>query len=274
MAKRRIQLKTSRAGMKLAAFRQAIADETAKVLMGPAQQIAVAVSQKFAPQPTEEQQILVQGTIIQPWSRRYGRSLSATSRTALARPSSGSDFAYGRFVKAQTGREVGTAAGGRFIKRGGNEKYIVEALADQTFHHISRRPMTTKAKVTARWGSWRNLANNTGFSYYQMVGRGRRTRQGILQKTKPFNKDWPRTADVGGSWIVVPRPRGGGFSPPLAPAPGVYASRMLKTVKPYRYSDRARRAVLKWMFARGRRTAEKRAAAAADMSVNRLRGGK
>lgn len=235
----------SRASAKFAVLRKQIAARLQGMLTSIGQDMVVGLTQRYAPSPEEEEQVLVRGTIVEPWSRRFGKMSSGTSQAALSRMSSATERGWGFTSRAMTGGEAGTAEGGRYIKRGKTQKTIREALADQKWRKKKPTVLQNSVKLHATWGSWRKMARTTGFSYYQKSGRGRGRR--TLQKTFPFNKDWPRTANFGGTWMVVPRPRGGAFQPPLAPERGVYAAKMQKQVSAYRYAQKAERGFKKWM---------------------------
>ncbi len=223
---------------------------------------------RFAPQPGEERDILVQGTIVEPWTRRFGRAFSRRSFDAITRPSSTGEMKYRKKIGGAGGGLVGSDADGRFIKRGANEKFIVEALHEQKWKRTSISVLKTMVKIKMKWGSWRMMANRTQFSYFRRMNRGGKSANWIKKTTKPFNEDWPRTAEKGGTWTVVPRDdRAGAFQPPLNPQEGVYARRMLKMVKPFRYAEKTQRIVNAWFVNQGAQRAFNTAAAAAGFDT-------
>lgn len=232
---------------KMAVLQSSLMPHVRDVVMGPGTAVVLHETQRFAPQPAGEQNILVTGAIIEPWQRNKGRGGRLGRAVVHA----------GRSVGATdvAGGKVGTGQGGRFEKRG-RQKYIVQALADQRWRAPRVKVGKRVASLRMSWGSWKKMARSTGFTYYQKQGFGKRIRQSTL----PFNRDWPYAAEKGGTWIVTPRPRTHtGFEVPLTPEPKVYARKMMKTVKPHRYAERGQRALNRWMAARGGQIAAGRA---------------
>jgi len=161
-----------------------------------AQVFAAAAAGRFAPTKTQERDILTKGRILEPWTAKAG--LRARTRTARA---------FGR-------RSVGSASGMRFLKVGENNLFIRDALKTQKWRvpQVSAfvgRPTAISGGVQVpagldirvKWGSWKDMARRTGFLYYRHIGGHRPVGP---YRTEPFNHDWPRKANYGGTWIVVP----------------------------------------------------------------------
>jgi len=192
-----------------------------------------------APSPAEERETLVTGTITKAWSRFMPGAGSRIMRRATNAARSASPGSFGR---------VGTHEGERFLKKG-TQLYLVEALRIQKMK-VARTKIgigNPLVRVVGRFGSWKHMAKRTGFSYVTHKRSGSHLVKGETRKTLPFNMDWPRTANYGGTWLVRPRPKGGKRFGILHPEPGVYAREMLKTVKPYRYAQKGLRDTMKWL---------------------------
>lgn len=219
-------------------LREALAARTVTFLEVLGRDFLARAMIKHAPQPEEERDILVRGTITKPWSRFLPGTRSLLGRALL--------HGYGAIAPGGFGR-VGTHEEGRF-SRLGPQLDLVDALRIQKMKvykpHILQSGIV---RVKARFGDWRQMAKRTGFSYIRKAGGGGGfTRAGTF-KTLPFNYDWPRTANYGGTWVVVPRARGGKRVGVLHPEPGVYAREMVKTVKPYHFAEKGLSLTLGWM---------------------------
>ena len=210
---------------------------------GPMQDALRVNTARYAPTPEEEEQILVRGRITKPWGRFLPLATNRVGRAMLN--------LYGKHSAAGFGM-AGTSQGRRFFREG-QQVSLVEALGLQKVRVHKARIRNNEVRVSGSFASWKHLATRTKFSYVRHKRRGSVSTETGKLVTKPFNEDWPRAANYGGTWVVVPRARGGRLKGVLHPEDGVYALEMVKTVRPYRFMEKGvRRSVRWWITHRAR----------------------
>jgi hypothetical protein len=238
IARRKVRIELAPVEFALERLKIALASRTHVAMRGPVRAHLAGAMIRHAPGPDEERDLLVKGTIVMPWSKYLPGTTSRLGRAIL--------HTYGQYMPGGFG-QAGTHEGGRFFRQG-PQVSLVDALRLQKMKTRKTRLTLGHPRVLVRgvFGNWAHMAKRTSFSYVRKGGAGgKRTRAGTFT-TQPFNYDWPRTANYGGTWIVVPRPRGGHRVGVLHPEPGVYARKMVKTVKPYRFAEKGLRDTIKW----------------------------
>jgi hypothetical protein len=157
----------------------------------------------FSPTPTQERQLLSEGTIF------GGRYVTRGPRK-------------GELETSQ--QTVGTPKGGRFL-RTGNQMSVRAAIAES--EPVVR---STPARIFVTTARAQEINAKTGFSW--------RTKHRGIQDTEPYNHRLMQALEDGGVWEVRRR-----SSALLNPEPGVYAGRMIKTLEPWGMYRRARVAI-------------------------------
>ncbi len=136
------------------------------------------------------------------------------------------------------GSVVGTPDDGRFIRQG-DQVSLQEAI--QTEPIIQTNQLETRIFVGTCSASRINA--RTGFYWNTR-------RRGIQGPTQPFNRAYVQAVESGGVvWTVIPRPG----TVALEPEPGVIATAMAKTMRPYRMFAAARARAQAQMRSRVRR---------------------